>query len=150
VKALALAEAAHANARLGRPEEAERLWQRVVKEHPKSPWAAVARERMKSGAREAPHTLPEGVRQLMPAFPPPYRIETMGDQQSPPTPVDDPTGEASAAALLQRPLPQRNTPAPLLKLAVADPFEHREAMRLLVPAEEEPLPVRFSPRPPRR
>jgi TolA-binding protein len=149
VKALALAEAAHATARLGQDAEAEKLWQRLIREQPKSPWAAVARERRKAGAKEVPHRLAEGMRQLAPVLPPPFQIEMMGDQQSPPTPVDDPTGEASAAVLLQRPLPQRNTPAPVVRLAVADPFEHREAVRHLVPAEEEPLPVRFSPRPPR-
>ncbi len=149
VKALALVEAVHAAARLGRPAEAEKYLKRAMQEHAKSPWAALARERLKSAAKEAPHTLAEGARQLMPVFPPPYRVEPLGDQQSPATPVDDPVGEASAAFLLERPLPQRSTPAPSLKLAVADPFEHREAVRFLLPAEEGPLPVRFSPPPPR-
>jgi tetratricopeptide (TPR) repeat protein len=149
VKALALAEAAHANARLGRAEEAAKLWQRVLGEHAKSSWAAVARERLKLGAKAvAPHTLPDGLRQLAPVLPDPLRLETLGEQQSAPTPVDDPLGEASAAALLQRPLPQRDTPAPLLRPVAMDPFEHREALRFLVPADEPPM-VRCSPQPPR-
>jgi tetratricopeptide (TPR) repeat protein len=150
VKALALVEAAHAMAGRGRAEEAARLWRRVIDEHGKSSWAAVARERLKPAAKAAaPHTLPDAVRQLPPALPEPLRLETLGDQQPAQTPADDPLEEASGAALLHRPLPQRDTPAALLRPAATDPFEHREAVRFLLPAEEPPL-VRCGPRAPRR
>ena len=51
---------------------------------------------------------------------------------------------------MRRPLPERRTPAPLLRLTAADPFEHREAVRHLLPAEEEGVPGQISPRPPQR
>jgi tetratricopeptide (TPR) repeat protein len=149
VKALALVEAAYATARLERGEEADKLLQQVIRDHAKSSWAEIARTRLKEGAQAAPHTLPAGVRQLAPVLPQPPRLEALGEQQPVQTPVDDPVGEASAAVLLQRPLPERATPAPLLRLTVADPFEHRDALSDLVPAGEELLTVPFSPGPPR-
>jgi hypothetical protein len=64
-------------------------------------------------------------------------------------PVEDVTAEASAAAAVAAPMPQRTTPAPFLKLTVPDPYEHRRPLGLPVPAESA-APVAGSPQVPNK
>jgi hypothetical protein len=61
-------------------------------------------------------------------------------------PLDDPTVEASQASALSAPPPERTTPAPVIRQAVADPFENRKSLRL--PADD-PTPLTATPKPPR-
>jgi hypothetical protein len=44
--------------------------------------------------------------------------------------LDDPSGDASLAAVLASKVPDRTAPAPFLRLTIPDPFEHRNAVRL--------------------
>jgi hypothetical protein len=53
----------------------------------------------------------------------------------------DTTMEFSSAATLQTAIPARTTPAPFMRLNLPDPFEHRQAVRLQNPPEEDPMPV---------
>jgi hypothetical protein len=55
-------------------------------------------------------------------------------------PLTDPSAEASLAAALAQPLPVRTTPAPFVRLNLPDPFEHRQAVRLAAPPEEDASP----------
>jgi hypothetical protein len=50
-------------------------------------------------------------------------------------PLDDPTLEASTAAVLAGPIPERTTPLPFVRLSVPEPFEWR--IPLLTKAPEE-------------
>jgi hypothetical protein len=50
-------------------------------------------------------------------------------------PLDDPTLEASTAAVLAAPLPERTTPLPFVRLSVPEPFEWR--IPLLTKAPDE-------------
>jgi len=43
------------------------------------------------------------------------------------TPTEDPTGEASAAAAVAGPLPQRSLPVPYFKLTIPEPYAFRAA-----------------------
>jgi hypothetical protein len=78
----------------------------------------------------------------------PLPLPVLGQETPDRAPVDDPTAEASLAAALAAPLPQRTTPAPFLRLGVPDPFENRRTVRLPAPAEEPAVPVSASPRTP--
>jgi hypothetical protein len=60
--------------------------------------------------------------------------------------LDDPTVDASQATALSAPPPDRNTPAPATRQAVADPFENRKSPRL---PPDDPMPVTATPKPPR-
>jgi hypothetical protein len=64
-------------------------------------------------------------------------------------PVDDATVEASTAAALAAPLPQRTAPAPYARVAVPDPYEGRRGGRLAESPEPAP-PVAAAPRAPGR
>jgi hypothetical protein len=55
-------------------------------------------------------------------------------------PLTDPTPEISRAAVLAAPVPVRTTPAPFVRLALPDPFEHAQTVRLRTPPEEDPQP----------
>lgn len=63
------------------------------------------------------------------------------------TPSDDPTAAASTAAALSAAPPQRVNPAPYLRLALPDPFEHRDVVRLPRPNTDHlppaPVPVQL-------
>jgi hypothetical protein len=61
--------------------------------------------------------------------------------------LDDPTVEASQASALSAPPPERSTPAPAIRQAVADPFANRETAPRLPP--DDPTPVTATPKPPR-
>jgi hypothetical protein len=56
-------------------------------------------------------------------------------------PLTDPTGEATLKAALAAPAPERTAPAPFLRLNLPDPFEHRNAVKLRTPPEDEPAPA---------
>jgi hypothetical protein len=64
-------------------------------------------------------------------------------------PVEDVTAEASTAAALAAPMPQRTTPARFLKLTVPDPYEHRRPLGLPVPPEQT-TPEAGSPQVPKK
>jgi hypothetical protein len=64
-------------------------------------------------------------------------------------PLDDPTADASLAAALAAPVPERTTPAPFVKRTLPDPFENRLAIRLPARPPEEAVPVAAAPRPPK-
>jgi hypothetical protein len=49
--------------------------------------------------------------------------------------LDDATMDVSTAAVLQAPLPRRETPVPFVRLSVPDPFEHRQPLTIPVPEE---------------
>jgi hypothetical protein len=78
----------------------------------------------------------------------PVPLPLLGQETPDRAPLDDPTAEASLAAALAAPLPQRTAPAPFLRLGVPDPFENRRTVRLPAPAEEQAAPVSASPRTP--
>ena len=78
----------------------------------------------------------------------PVPLPLLGQEAPDRAPLDDPTADASLAAALAAPLPQRTTPAPFLRLGVPDPFENRRAVRLPAPPEEPAMPVSASPRTP--
>jgi len=63
-------------------------------------------------------------------------------------PLDDPAEGASAAAALAAKVPERTAPAPYLRVALPDPFEHRRPLTL-PPAGEATMPQVEGPRPPR-
>jgi TolA-binding protein len=48
LSAVALCEAGRTFVELKQPDQAEKLWQRVIKDHPKSKWADVARQRLEA------------------------------------------------------------------------------------------------------
>jgi len=64
-------------------------------------------------------------------------------------PVEDVTGDASTAAALAAPVPQRTRPAPFLKLTVPDPYEYRRPLGLPVPPEPT-TPEAGSPQVPKK
>jgi hypothetical protein len=64
--------------------------------------------------------------------------------------LDDPTLEASVLLALAVAPPLRMTPAPFIRLNLPNPFEHRDAVRLLKEPEELPLPVAVSLRTPNK
>lgn len=59
-------------------------------------------------------------------------------------PLDDPTAAHSAAAALAAKVPSRDAPAPYLRLATPDPFEHRRPLTV-PPAGEATAPPVFTP-----
>jgi hypothetical protein len=56
-------------------------------------------------------------------------------------PLTDPSGDASLAAALARPIPIRTTPAPFVPLNVPDPFENRRVAQLSPPPEDPHPPI---------
>jgi hypothetical protein len=59
--------------------------------------------------------------------------------------LDDPTADFSAAAVQSAPAPARTNPAPFVKVALPDPFENRNAVRLREKPAERAEPVTGSP-----
>jgi hypothetical protein len=96
-------------------------------------------------------TLPGGerVRVASPDVNAPVPLPVLARPASDRAPVEDVTGEASTAAALAAPMPQRTTPAPFLKLTVPDPYEHRRPLGLPLPAERA-APVAGSPTLPKK
>ncbi len=64
--------------------------------------------------------------------------------------LEDPTTEASAAAAVSAPAPQRTASLPFQRLSVPDPFEHRTAVHLKETPADETTPPLGSPRTPGR
>jgi hypothetical protein len=96
-------------------------------------------------------SLPAGerVRAPSPDVNQPLPLPVLARPVSDRAPVEDVTGEASAAAALAATMPQRTTPAPFLKLSVPDPYEHRRPLGLPVPPEQT-MPEAGSPTAPKK
>jgi hypothetical protein len=88
------------------------------------------------------------------------RVPSVDVNQPPPLPplaqptpdrasLDDATLEASGAAAVAAPLPQRLRPAPFLKMNLPDPFENREPVKLPPLPDEQTTPVTGSPQTPK-
>jgi tetratricopeptide (TPR) repeat protein len=148
LSALALAEAAHAQAQLKHADQVQKLLKQLVRDYPASGLAAVARDWLKGGPAGAAHAVPVGVRLLTPELRQPLPLEFLGQHQPNQASLDDPTTEVSLAFALDRTPPERPAPAPLLSLTAPDPFERQEAVRDLIPPVQEFLPPSCTPRPP--
>jgi TolA-binding protein len=123
---LALADAAYAHTLLGHAEEAASLWKQVQHDHPQSAWAGLAKERLAAAqAGEPPHLLPAAVRLLAPDVADAWTPDPLGQLQEDSVRLTDPTVAASHAFTLARVPPARTVPAPWLRLALPEPFEHR-------------------------
>jgi hypothetical protein len=102
-------------------------------------------------------TLPEtqvlpsgaGVRLPSPDATQPVPLPILAQPQIDRVSLDDPTVQASLAAALSELAPVRAYPAPFLRLALPDPFEHRETVRVRVPLAEETTPVAAAPQRPK-
>ncbi|MGL4551213.1 MAG: hypothetical protein ACRC33_08495, partial [Gemmataceae bacterium] len=70
----------------------------------------------------------------------PYLAEPPADR----VPVDDPTAEASLAAALAGPVPERTAALPFVRLGVPEPFEWRLPL-VATPAEEWEMPAAPTP-----
>ena len=143
MNAFALAEAAYAFDRLGRPEEAAGRLRQCIKEYPKSPWSAVAESWLKKGKRDAgpPHARPEAVKLLALEVQPAGPLDPLGEQQPVEQSVfDDLLDRACQAAILNRPLTLRPLPSPLMRLTMPEPFENRGAVRIAAPPAADDLP----------
>ncbi len=94
----------------------------------------VPRERV---ALPAETTLPatERVRVPSPDVNEPVALPVLAQAVPDRASLEDPTGEASTAAVLAATLPQRVIPAPFLRLALPEPFEFRLPLTLATPAE---------------
>jgi hypothetical protein len=90
----------------------------------------------------------------------PFRVSSEEAALPPPLPVmaqavpdrvslEDPTMEASTAAVLAAPLKPRARPVPYQRMTVPEPYENRRPLTLLVPAERA-TPQAGTPRPPRQ
>jgi hypothetical protein len=138
--AFALVEAAHLAGRGNQPEQAEKLMRRVVRSYPNSLWAKVAQQRLKTPSEAPPHELPAAVTLLTPEtknLPP---LEMLGQQQSVRSALDDAVEAAYQSAVLSRKPPERVGPAPFIRLAVPDPFEHQHLIPLRIEQAAERLP----------
>jgi hypothetical protein len=86
-----------------------------------------------------------GVRLPSPDVTQPVSLPILAQAQTDRASLDDPTVEASLLAALSELPPLRLNPAPFVRLALPDPFEHRETVRLRVPLAEETTPVAAAP-----
>jgi hypothetical protein len=77
----------------------------------------------------------------------PIPLPSLAVQVSERVSLDDPTEEVSQAAALAQMIPDRSSPAPFLRLALPDPFEHRNVVRLTRPPKEEEVPFSVLPGP---
>jgi hypothetical protein len=140
LRAFALIEAAHAAGRLNQAEQSEKLLRRVVRAYPKSPWAELAQERLKTPSETPPHEIPTAATLLAPdakQLPP---LEILGQQQSVRSALDDAVEEAYQSAILSRKPPERPGPAPFIRLTMPDPFEHQQLIPLRIEQAAERLP----------
>jgi TolA-binding protein len=144
--AFALVEAAHALARTGQQEEVAKLLRRAAETYPKSGWAEVARERLRDVTETPPHDLPAAVALLAPtgaawkpaSAPPP--LEMLGQQQSVRAMLEEVMEERCQSVILSRKPTEQSEPAPFLRLALPDPFEHHRVIPLRIANAEEGLP----------
>jgi len=143
LRALALLESAYASLQLKKGDEAVRLLAQVVQDYPKTGWAEEAKKRLEAPAEPGnpPHESAAAVRLLTPDAKDPWTLDQLGQMQGEGVPLDDPTIELSHAFTLARTPPQREKPAPWLKLTVPEPFEFRLPIRVEeLPKEELPAP----------
>lgn len=138
--AFALLEAAHATGLATEPERAEKLLRRVAQAYPKSPWAAVAEERLKRPVDAPAHESPAAAALLMPeskALPP---LEFLGQQQEVRASLGETVDRLMEGLVLARvPEPSRK-PAPFVRMVLPDPFEHRGLIPLRIDQAPERLP----------
>jgi hypothetical protein len=80
----------------------------------------------------------------------PVPLPILGQLQKDRAPLADPTLDASLAAALKQPIPERVTPAPFVRMNLPDPFENVATVRLRTPPPEEPNPVTGQPRAPKK
>jgi TolA-binding protein len=137
--AFALVEAAHAASRVNQQEQAEKLLRRVVRAYPKSPWAKVAQQRLKTPSEMPPHELPAATVLLAPDSKQPP-LEALGQQQSVRSTLEDAVEAACQSAILSRKPPERAGPAPFIRLPFPDPFEHQRLIPLRIEQAAEQLP----------
>jgi TolA-binding protein len=138
--AFALVEAAHAASRLNQPGEAEKLLRRVVHAYPKSPWAEVAQQRLRTPSETPPHDLQAAVTLLTPETKQLPPLEMLGQQQSVRSTLDDAVEQAYQSAILSRKPPEQGGPAPFIRLTAPDPFEHQQIIPLRIEQAAERLP----------
>jgi TolA-binding protein len=130
--AMAGLEAAFTCLQLKKPEEAAKLLAQVVQDHPKTAWAEAAEKRLEAPVEpgDPPHDSAAAIRLLTPDAQDPWTLDQLGQMQGEGVPLDDPTVEASHALTLARTPPQRDRPAPWLKMTVPDPIELRLPIRV--------------------
>jgi len=140
MNAFALTEAAYAQAKLGRREEAAKLLTQCANDYPQNPWSAAVK-RKKDLGDGAPHARAEAAKLLELRPQPPAPLDTLGEQQpADPTVFDDLLDRACQAAILARPLALRPIPSPLLRLTLPEPFENRGTVRVRALLTVEDLP----------
>jgi tetratricopeptide (TPR) repeat protein len=144
LSAIALVEAARASAAQKQKDQAEKLLQQVIRDHPKSKWAEVAQAQVKLLGEGKPLQRPGALAdstmlapEVKPAGLPPLGQAPRSDRAS----LDDPTAAASLAVVQTVISPQRSQPAPFLRLRVPDPYEFHYAIRMPSPRPENAMPA---------
>jgi hypothetical protein len=137
--AFAMVEAAHSLSRMNEPEQAKKLLLRVVRAYPKSTWAKLAEQRLKTPSETPPHELAVAATLLAPDSSQPP-LEMLGQQQSVRSTLDDAAEEAYQSAILSRKPPERFASAPFIRLTLPDPFEHQQLLSLSIERAAERLP----------
>jgi TolA-binding protein len=146
----ALVEAARAQIELKQKEPAEKLLQQIGKDYPKSPWADVAKEQLKAVVEGKPLTRPERLAKagyLAPELALAVGVPALGQPQRERSGLDDATAAVSLAAALMTQVPERNSPAPFVKLNLPDPFEFRLSVPARLSQADQQLPL-LAPRGP--
>jgi TolA-binding protein len=144
LSALALVEAARAHVELKQRDQAEKRLEQVLREYPRSKWAEVAKSQMKAlnegKALPRPELLADPrilVLESNPVGPIPLSVQAQNER----APLEDPTSEVSFKAAMATPTPERNTPAPFLRMTLPEPFEHHLPPRVRIVPAEDPLPI---------
>jgi tetratricopeptide (TPR) repeat protein len=140
LSAFALVEAAYSASRMDEPKEAEKLLLRAVRTYPKSSWAKVAEQRLKTPSDTPPHELPAAAVILAPDSPTLPPLEMPSQQQSVRSNVDDLVEAAYQSTILSRMPAERSAPAPYIRMNLPDPFEHRQLIPLSIEQVTEQLP----------
>jgi TolA-binding protein len=143
LRALAMLESAYACLQLKKADEAAKQLAQIVQDYPQTAWAEEAKKRLEAPAKPGnpPHESAAAARLLTPDAKDAWTLDQLGQMQGENVPLDDPTVEASHAFTLARTPPQREKPAPWLKLTVPEPFEFRLPIRVEeLPKEELPAP----------
>ncbi len=76
----------------------------------------------------------------------PVPLPLLGQPLSDRAPIEDVTAEASSAAVVAGPVPQRTAPAPFVKNNLPDPFEFRRPVGPTASPAEQPIPPSALPR----
>jgi TolA-binding protein len=140
LSAFALVEAAHTASQLNQPGEAEKLLRRVVRGYPKSPWAEIAQERLRTPSETPPHDVQSAATLLAPETKQLPPLEMLGHQQAVRSALDDAVEIAYQAAILSRKPPERPGPVPFTRLTLPEPFEHQQLIPLRIEQAAERLP----------